>query len=88
MVAYDYKTQRANVFTEEGQTMFLKIRDTTKALIASAGVARCDKMTAGNSGNVWDMLACVDRLLELGEIREIPNTLSTAGQHRIFTSFN
>jgi hypothetical protein len=87
-MAYDYKTQRANVFTEDGQVMFLKIRDTTKELIKKAGVARSDKMMAGCTGDVWNMLACIDRLVELGDVHEIPNSMSGAGQHRVFISFD
>lgn len=87
-MGYVYANERPKVFTEDGSGMLLKIRDTTKALIAKAGVARCDKMMAGNTGDSWTMLACVDRLVEMGEIHEIPNTMSGAGQHRIFTSFD
>lgn len=87
-MAYDYATQRPNVFTEDGTTMLLKIRDQTKALIAKAGVARSDKMMAGCTGDSWDMLACIDRLVEMGDIHEIPNTMSRAGQHRVFISFD
>lgn len=87
-MGYDYATQRPKVFTEDGVSMPLKIRDTTKALIARAGVARSDKMMAGCSGDVWDMLACIDRLVEMGDIHEIPNTMSRAGQHRVFISFD
>ena len=86
-MSYDYSTQRPNVFTEDGQVMFLKIRDKAKALIATSGAATCEKIISGCSGDSWDMLACVDRLVELKEIFEIPNTLSTAGQHRLFVSF-
>lgn len=87
-MGYNYATQRSRIFTEDGTTMLLKIRDQTKALIAKAGVARSDKMMAGCTGDVWDMLACIDRLVEMGEILEVANTLSRAGQHRIFTSFD
>lgn len=87
-MSYDYATQKPHIFTEEGQVMFLKIRDTAKALIAKAGVARFDKMIAGCTGDSWDMLACADRLVEIGEIHEIPNTKSRAGQHRVFISFD
>lgn len=38
---------------------------------------------SGSSGDSWLLLACVDRLVELGELREIPQT-HTAGQDRIF----
>lgn len=87
-MAYDYATERPKVFTEDGVTMLLKIRDNTKALIAKAGVARCDKMIAGCSGDSWTMLACVDRMVEMNEIHEIPNPMSGAGQHRVFVSFD
>lgn len=87
-MSYSYATQRSRVFTEDGVTMLLKIRDTTKELIKKAGVARCDKMMAGCTGDSWDMLACIDRLVEMGDIHEIPNTMSGAGQHRVFISFD
>jgi hypothetical protein len=87
-MTYDYATQRPNVFTESGSVMLMKIRDNTKSLISKAGVARSDKMMAGCSGDSWDMLACIDRLVEIGEIHEIPNTMSRAGQHRLFISFD
>lgn len=84
---YSYEAQRANLFTEEGQRMFLKIRDAAKELIAKAGVVRMDKlMGQAGGGDSWDMLACADRLVELGELVEIPNTVCRAGQHRIFVS--
>jgi hypothetical protein len=85
---YNYATQKSRIFTEDGQVMFLKIRDNAKSLIAKAGVVRFDKMTAGCTGDSWDMLACADRLVELGELLEVSNTMSRAGQHRLFTSFD
>lgn len=87
-MSYSYATQRPNVFTEDGQIMFLKIRDQAKALIAKAGAATSEKIMSGCTGDTWNMLACIDRLVELGEILEVPNTLSGAGQHRLFTSFD
>lgn len=85
---YDYAAQRPFVFTEDGQVMFLKIRDRAKELISKAGAATSGKIVAKSTGDTWNMLACIDRLVELKEIQEIPNTLSRAGQHRIFTSFD
>lgn len=88
MAGYIYSDYKPFVFTEGGSVMLLKIRDKTKSLIANAGVARCDKMMAGCTGLNWHMLACVDRLVEMGDIHEIPNTMSGAGQHRVFISFD
>lgn len=82
-MSYQYATQRAFVFTEEGQRDFLKIRDTARDLLEDAGAVTSQKLMCV-TGDTWDMLACIDRLVELGELIEIPNPISRAGQHRIF----
>ena len=83
-MAYDYQTERPFIFTEDGQVMFLKIRDRSKSLIENSGAVSCDRLIAGLTGDSWGMLACVDRLVELRELREVPNPHSSAGQHRLF----
>jgi hypothetical protein len=83
-MSYDYQIERAFVFTEEGQVMFLKIRDTAKSLIETSGAASCERIISGCTGSSWSMLACVDRLVELRELLEVPNPHSRAGQHRLF----
>ena len=80
---YNYKKQRFHVFSEEGQKLFLEIRDRTKILLKSSGAAKLENIISGSYGDSWIMLACVDRLVELNEIQEIPTTGTT--QHRIFT---
>lgn len=85
-MAYDYATERPRIFTEDGQSMFLKIRDATKYLLESAGAARFQEITRKVTGDSWMMIACVDRLVELGEIREITAPSSVAGQNRVFVS--
>jgi hypothetical protein len=39
----------------------------------------------GVTGDTWLHLACVDRLVDLKEIKEITNE-NVAGQHRVFVS--
>ena len=85
-MVYSYTAERPFVFTEEGQVMFLKIRDKTKALFEQAGAARCQEIISGVCGSSWSMLACVDRLVELGEMREVTAADSVAGQHRVFVA--
>lgn len=85
-MSYDYQTERPRIFTEDGQVMFLKIRDNTQRLLAVAGAARSQEMQRDVTGDSWHMLARVDRLVELGEIREVTIPGSVAGQHRIFTN--
>jgi len=84
-MSYSYETQRARIFTEDGQRLFLAIRDKTKHLLKQAGASRMQEMISGNSGDSWDMIACVDRLVELGEIVELQYG-KCAGQHRVFVS--
>ena len=80
---YDYKKQRKVVFTEEGQKMFLAIRDKVKQLIGVAGAVDMQHAISGNGGD-WEAMACVDRLVELKEIREIPRETYVVAQYRVF----
>jgi hypothetical protein len=83
---YNYSTQKPQIFTEDGQVMFLRIRDRTKDLLKKAGAARCQEMMEGaGGGDSWTMLACIDRLVELKEIREV-TPANVAGQHRVFVA--
>jgi len=84
---YKYQTQKQNIFTEEGQVMFIGIRDNVKKLIEKAGAVSFGAAIRNVTGDTWDMLACIDRLVELGEIREITKD-NVRGQDRIFISTN
>ena len=83
---YHYETEKPSLFTEDGQVVFLKIRDRVKSLLMEAGAFRAQEAwkTCGG-GDTWMMLACLDRLVELREIRELNDTLAPA-QHRVFVS--
>lgn len=80
---YDYQTELAKIFTPEGMDMLLTLRDNAAKLFETAGAARFDKLTRGLSGDSWTMLACLDYLVERGDMREVtaPDVL---GQHRVF----
>ena len=80
---YLYSTEREKLFTDDGQRLFLAIRDTVNRHLRSAGAVRMSEAIAGNSGDSWTMLACVDRLVELKEILEI-TTGDVPGQYRVF----
>jgi hypothetical protein len=85
---YNYQSEKSKLFTEDGQVLFMSIRDRTKALVATAGAFTMEKAISGNSGDSWTMLACVDRMVELGELREITAPNSCSGQNRVFISGN
>jgi len=81
---YNYLEERKNIFTEDGQIMFIEIRDNVKKLLNTSGAFKLEKAISNVSGNSWLMIACVDRLVELGEIKEVKYGECT-GQDRIFT---
>lgn len=82
---YNYQEMKQYVFKEQNQKDFLKVRDNIKRLLSEAGSFSMLSALRGVSGDSWVQLAFVDRLVELGEIREItpPNT---AGQNRVFVA--
>lgn len=79
---YVYENLKPGIFTEDGQTMFLEIRDRVKKILSQSGAITMGVAMAGG-GDSWERMACVDRLVELREIKEI-NYGECAGQHRIF----
>lgn len=83
-MSYDYRKEREWLFTDHGQRMFLEIRDRVNRLLKEAGAVRMQEAVSGVSGDSWRQLACVDRMVELGELKEVPQE-HCAGQHRIFT---
>lgn len=70
-MSYSYETEKPNVFSEDGQEMFLRIRDWLKKSLAETGAARVGEIVrhAGGSGSSFTMLACIDRLVELKEFQ-------------------
>lgn len=83
-MSYDYQQQRAGLFTEAGQGKFLEIRDKVKALLETAGAFRQSEAFKGVSGDSWENMACLDRLVELGEIVELRR--ECWAQYRVFTT--
>lgn len=82
---YYYETEKPEIFTEDGQKMFLGIRNNVNRLLKQAGAVRLHEAISGQTGSSWSMVACVDRLVELGEIKEITSP-NVWGQHRVFIS--
>ncbi len=82
---YNYQKERSKIFTEDGQIIFLEIRDKVQRLLKQSGAVMMENAIGGALGDTWLHLACVDRLVELGELEEITRT-GVAGQHRVFVS--
>jgi hypothetical protein len=85
---YSYEVHKKNVFTEEGQVLFLKIRDRAKNLLKTSGAFREGELLNGNgiSGDSWLQLACVDRLVELGEIVRLRDPETCWRQYQVYSS--
>lgn len=83
-MSYSYEVQKKELFTDEGQKLFLKIRDRVGELIETAGAFRQQEAFLGMTGSSWDMIACIDRLVELGEIVEIKRDCWT--QFKIYST--
>ena len=85
---YRYEELKPTVLTDEGQRRFLLVRDFVHKTLATAGAVRMQEaMSAAPSGDSWEQVACVDRMVELREIREIPQTgVCVREQHRVFVS--
>lgn len=72
---YQYKEWKRRVCSPAGQKLFLAIRDQVKKLLEKSGAVGLRKVIRLPPGigaaDVWEMMACVDRLVELKELREI-----------------
>jgi hypothetical protein len=82
---YNYQQVKPLLFSDEGQRLFLKCRDRVKDLLKASGAVRMEEAIKTLSGDSWTMLACLDRMVELGEIREIRQG-HVVGQCRIFVA--
>lgn len=81
---YSYIEEKPKIFTEQGQIKFLAVRDKAKHLLKESGAVKMYPLLNCISGDSWEAMAYVDRLVELGEIREV--TAGTAAQDRVFVS--
>lgn len=84
-MSYNYSIEKKDIFDEASQVDFLKVRDHVYAMLAATGACSMGKAMSHVSGSTWKTMAYVDRLVELGEIREVTSA-AVAGQDRIFVS--
>ncbi len=83
-MSYDYATERPGLFTEEGQEMFIKIRDKVKSLLKTSGAFRGVEAFGGVCGDNWAQQACLDRMIEMGEIVCVRSECWT--QYRVYAT--
>jgi hypothetical protein len=82
---YRYGELRESLFTDKGQRMLFKAKAFIDHSLTTAGAVRMGNvMPALAIGDSWMMMACVDRLVELGEIKEVLPVEYVRGQDRVF----
>ena len=82
---YKYEDEKQKIFTDKGQRNFIKVRDRARKLLEEAGAFMMFSALKDVSGDSWEMMAYVDRLVELKEIREITID-GVPAQHRVFVA--
>lgn len=83
MAGYDYAKLRAFVFTEKGQESLLRVRQEARKLLNLAGACQAGRLLRVLTGDTWESMACVDRLVELGVLREVHSDI---WQNRVFVA--
>lgn len=85
-MSYDYKVQKQEIMNEAGQAGLLAVAFKAKAACAVSGVVTSGVLISEMPGvtDSWRQLAVVDRLVELGYLREVQQEGGVAGQNRIF----
>lgn len=85
-MSYSYETERHRLFTDEGQRLVIALYDEARRCIAVAGAVRCAELIAAIGGDGWNVLAGIDRLVELGRLREVTDASKVRAQHRVFVA--
>ncbi len=84
-MSYNYLTEKHKVFQEDNQMMFIKIKEHIELLHQSAGVCTLESAVnaSGVTGSSFTMLACVDRLAELGEVEIFDHPVSSSSNLKL-----
>ncbi len=80
---YNYEEMKPWLFSEEGQRKLLKIFKACQYLLKTAGAFRFDSVPM-ETGTSFEQIACIDRLVELGEIEECKRPAWT--QYKVYST--
>ena len=84
MTEYSYDTEKEHLFTPNGIKLLLKIRETIDQLLDDAGAFMIDKVVQHHTGDTFQMLACIDYLEDIGEIRRTCMCSAGITQMRVY----
>lgn len=83
-MSYRYEDEKPKIWTEEGVDTFIAARTRCSNLLHEAGAFKMGAVLKVITGDTWFAMACVDRLVEQGLIRELFQSNMPAGQNRVF----
>ena len=72
-MSYKYEDIKPELFTEQGVEMLMKVKDQVGRLLFTAGAFTTEKVMRTVTGDSWLQLACLDYLVEKGEIELASN---------------
>jgi hypothetical protein len=81
---YDYLEIKPQLFEEHNQKQFLRVRDWINKSLDKTGAFQLQRATEQNYGDCWITIASIDRLQEIGEIKEVKQTENVLYSERIF----
>jgi len=79
---YNYQEQKKNLFTQDGVSLVIKIKEKSNALIKQSGCVSAAKLIY-EATSTWDGLAAIDYLCEEKFLKEVPQE-NIVAQDRIF----
>lgn len=84
-MSYSYEQERAKVLAPERQDQFIHGRDRLlKAIEPTGAILWMKAMQFFNTGSSWTDMACVDRMVELGDLRRVHQNGRVSGQYEVF----
>ncbi|HEY3493803.1 MAG TPA: hypothetical protein VGK73_03920 [Polyangiaceae bacterium] len=81
---YNYEREKAWLTTLDGQKDFLRVRDWVQRALEATGAFTLGKaISASRACDSFKMIVAVDRLVELGEVEELPGQ-TCSSQNRVY----
>lgn len=80
---YKYEDLKDKVSSLEGLTLFFQVKEIVDNFLKLTSAFQMRSVLAKISGDSWLIMACVDRLKELGHIKELTDG-NVFGQYRTF----
>lgn len=91
-MSYSYQTERPYVFSEEGSENVMRAKNYIDKALEQHGAVRCEEAMSGANfkgcPTSWERLVCIDRLVEIGEIRGVREGRGFATQHQVYIKGN